>query len=85
MRYGGSNPPLCTTFFGQQMSAAGNLSGSVLMGPLSNGRLVVALVVLGMLGLLVWQTMEPGRYQQCTWLLLGFFAFRIVLARLKAR
>jgi hypothetical protein len=53
--------------------------------PLSNGRLIVALVVLGLLAVLVWRTMEPGRYQQFTWLLLGFFAFRVVLARLKAR
>ena len=55
------------------------------MGPLSNGRLVIALAVLGLLALLAWQTMEPGKYQQFTWLLLGFFAFRVVLARLKAR
>jgi hypothetical protein len=43
--------------------------------------MVVALVVLAVLALLVWRTMEPGKLQQLVWLLLGFFAFRIVLAR----
>jgi hypothetical protein len=55
------------------------------MAPLSTGRLAVALAVLGLLAVLVWRTMEPGKYQQFTWLLLGFFAFRVVLAWLKAR
>jgi hypothetical protein len=55
------------------------------MTPSSNGRLVVAFVVLAVLAVLTWRTMEPGRMQQVTWLLLGFFAFRIVLTRLRAR
>jgi hypothetical protein len=53
--------------------------------PAGNGRMVVALFVLGILAILVWLTMEPGKYQQLTWLLLGFFAFRVVLTRLRAR
>jgi len=55
------------------------------MAPSGNGRLVVALVVIAVLAVLAWQTMEPGRMQQVTWLLLGFFAFRVVLTRLRAR
>ena len=55
------------------------------MSPSGNGRMFVALAVLAGLALLVWRTMEPGRYQELTWLLLGFFAFRVVLGRLKAR
>jgi hypothetical protein len=51
------------------------------MTPSSNGRMIVALAVLAILAVLVWRTMEPGRYQQLTWLLLGFFAFRTVLTR----
>jgi hypothetical protein len=51
------------------------------MTPSSNGRMIVALAVLALLAVLVWRTMEPGRYQQLTWLLLGFFAFRTVLTR----
>jgi hypothetical protein len=51
------------------------------MAPSSNGRMIVALAVLAVLAVLVWRTMEPGRYQQLTWLLLGFFAFRTVLTR----
>jgi len=55
------------------------------MAPSGNGRLVVALVVLAVLAVLAWRTMEPGRMQQVTWLLLGFFAFRVVLTRLRSR
>jgi hypothetical protein len=55
------------------------------MAPSGNGRLIVALVVLALLAVLVWRTMEPGRFQQMTWLLLGFFAFRSVLTRLRSR
>ena len=47
--------------------------------------MMVALLVLGMLAILAWRTMEPGKYQQLTWLLLGFFAFRVVLTRAKSR
>jgi hypothetical protein len=54
-------------------------------GPAGNGRLVVALVVLALLAVLVWQTMEPGKYQQLTWLLLGFFAVRVVLGWSRSR
>ena len=55
------------------------------MMPGGTGRLVVALTVLALLALLVWRTMEPGKYQQLTWLLLGFFAFRVVLSWLRSR
>ena len=55
------------------------------MAPSGNGRLVVALVVLAVLAVLVWRTMEPGKFQQLTWVLLGFFAFRVVLTRLRPR
>jgi len=55
------------------------------MSPSSNGRMVVALVVLALLAVLVWRTMEPGKYQQLTWLLLGFFALRTVLTWRRAR
>jgi len=55
------------------------------MAPSGNGRLVVALAVIALLALLVWRTMEPGKLQQLTWLLLGFFAARVVLTRMQAR
>jgi hypothetical protein len=54
------------------------------MTPSGDGRLVVALVVLALLAVLVWRTMEPGKFQQLSWLLLGFFAFRVVLTRMRA-
>ena len=45
----------------------------------------IALAVLGLLAVLVWQTMDPGKLQSLTWILLGFFAFRVILGRLRSR
>jgi hypothetical protein len=55
------------------------------LSPAGSGRMVIALVVLGLLAVAVWQTMEPGKYQKLTWILLGFFAFRVILGRLRSR
>ena len=55
------------------------------MAPSGDGRLVVALVVMALLAVLVWQTMEPGKFQELSWVLLGFFAFRVVLTRMRSR
>ena len=82
MRYGGSNPPLCTIFLRCKQAER---EARMEMSPSGNGRMFVALAVLAGLALLVWRTMEPGKFQQLTWLLLGFFAFRVVLGRLRAR
>jgi hypothetical protein len=85
MRYEGSNPSLCTT-----PSAAG-FSGRTLrnlvmdLSPASRGRMLIALCVLAILGLLTWRTMDPGKAQSLTWVLLGFFAFRVVLGRMRSR
>jgi len=54
-------------------------------GPAGSGRMAVALAVLGVLPILAWQTMEPGKFQTLTWILLGFFAFRITLGWLHTR
>ena len=55
------------------------------MEPSGTGRLVVSLVVLALLALAVWLTMEPGKFQYFAWLALGFFALRIVLLHMRAR
>ena len=55
------------------------------MAPSGDGRLVVALVVLAVLAVLVWRTMEPGKFRELSWVLLGFFAFRVVLTRMRSR
>ncbi len=55
------------------------------MAPSGNGRFLVALAVIALLALLVWRTIDPGKLQQVTWLLLGFFAARVVITRLRAR
>jgi type VI protein secretion system component VasK len=56
-----------------------------MMEPRSNGRLALTMVVLSILAVLVWKTMEPGKFQYLTWILLGFFAFRVVIMSLAAR
>ncbi len=55
------------------------------LGPAGSGRMYIALAVLGLMAVLSWQTMEPGKYRSLTWVLLGFFAFRILLGRLRSR
>ncbi|HEX3374113.1 MAG TPA: hypothetical protein VHS13_07880 [Edaphobacter sp.] len=55
------------------------------MSPAGTGRMVIALVVLGILALLVWRTIDPGKVQQVAWLLLGFFAARVLIGWLRSR
>ena len=55
------------------------------MEPSGTGRMVLALIVLCALALAVRFTMEPGKYQQLTWLLLGFFALRVMLGWVRSR
>jgi hypothetical protein len=55
------------------------------MAPSGSGRMVVALVVLAVLAVLVWRTMEPGKFQQLSWVLLGFFAVRVVMTHRSSR
>jgi hypothetical protein len=53
--------------------------------PAGDGRMIVALAGLGLLALAAGLTMEPGRPLQLTWVLLAFFAVRVVLGRLRSR
>ena len=55
------------------------------LSPAGSGRLVIALAAFAVLGVLVWQTMEPGKFRSLTWILLGFFAFRMVIGYLRSR
>jgi hypothetical protein len=50
-----------------------------------NARLWIALAGFAALALLVWATMEPGKFRSLTWVLLGFFGFRVVLTHLRSR
>ena len=63
----------------------GSVGEVVDLSPGGSGRMTIALVVLGVLGVLSWQTMEPGKFRSLTWVLLGFFAFRTVLGRAGSR
>ena len=53
--------------------------------PAGSGRMGVALAVFTALALLAWWTIEPGKFRSLTWVLLGFFAFRVMLTRLGSR
>jgi hypothetical protein len=81
MRYEGSNPSLCTIFFVVMSSSWLAMK----MDPAGDGRLVISLVALALLAALVWRTMEPGKFQQLSWVLLAFFAVRVVITWRRAR
>ncbi len=55
------------------------------LSPGGSGRMYIALTVLAILALLTWQTMEPSNYRSLAWILQGFFAFRILLGRMRVR
>jgi hypothetical protein len=61
------------------------MQGPSRLTPASTGRMVVALVVLGILALLVWRTIDPGKIQQLAFVLLAFFAFRVLIGWQRAR
>ena len=60
-------------------------SANVDLAPAGTGRLVIAIAVLALLGIAVWNTMEPGKYRALTLVLLGFFAARAVIGFFQAR
>ena len=55
------------------------------MGPSSTGRMAIALAVMGVVAVLAWRTLEPGKIQQVVWLLLAVFAVRVLLGWQRAR
>ena len=55
------------------------------MEPGGTGRMALSVGVLGVLAVAAFRTMEPGKYRQLTWLLLGFFALRVVLGWARSR
>ena len=55
------------------------------LSPAGRGRLIIAMAAFAVLGVLVWQTMEPGKFRSLTWVLLGFFAFRTLIGYLRSR
>ena len=55
------------------------------LSPASSGRMVIALLLLGLVAASAWWTMEPGRYRDLCFVLLAFFALRVTLGRLRSR
>ncbi len=47
--------------------------------------MVLALLVLAGAAVGVWFTIDPGRYRALAWVLLGFFAFRVLIGRARQR
>jgi hypothetical protein len=47
--------------------------------------MAIALLLIGLVGASAWATMEPGKPRDLCFILLGFFALRIVLGRLRSR
>jgi len=55
------------------------------MSPAGTGRTIVALTIFALLALSVWLTMEDTKFRTLTFVVLGFFAARVVLGRLRSR
>ena len=51
-------------------------------GPGSQQRMIVALLVIAGAAVGVALTMEPCKYRSLVWVLLGFFAFRVLIGRI---
>jgi hypothetical protein len=47
--------------------------------------MIVALVLIALIAASAFFTMEPGRFRDLCFVLLAFFALRIVLGRLRSR
>jgi len=47
--------------------------------------MAIALGLMAVLAVSVWMTMEPGKYRTLTYILLAFFALRVVLGRAASR
>ena len=52
-------------------------------GPGSRQRMWVALGVIAIAALGVWCTIDAGKYRTLAWVLLGFFAFRVAIGRMR--
>ncbi len=55
------------------------------MSPAGSGRMIVALAAFALLGLLVWLTMDDTKVRTGTFVVLGFFAARMLLGRPRSR
>ena len=55
------------------------------LSPAGSGRMKIALAAIALLAIASWQTMQPGKFRSLTWVLLAFFAFRVILGRLRSR
>jgi hypothetical protein len=51
-------------------------------GPGSQQRMVVALLAIAIAAIGVYVTVDPGKYRDLAWVLLGFFAFRVLIGRM---
>jgi hypothetical protein len=47
--------------------------------------MVIALFLIAMIAASAFWTMEPGKYRDLCFVLLAFFALRVVLGRLRSR
>ena len=47
--------------------------------------MILALLALAGAALGVWFTIDPGQYRVLAWVLLGFFAFRVLIGRARQR
>jgi hypothetical protein len=51
-------------------------------GPGSQQRMIIALLMIAIAAGGVYFTMVPGKYRDLAWVLLVFFAFRVLIGRM---
>ena len=47
--------------------------------------MILALLLIVGAAVGVWFTIDPGKYRALAWVLLGFFAFRVLIGRARQR
>jgi hypothetical protein len=62
----------------------GNAEGSGSSGLSFGQKTVVTLVLFGAVAVLAWQTMEPGKFRNLVFVVLGGLALRVVLGARRA-
>jgi hypothetical protein len=60
-------------------------SWNVDLSPSGSGRFIISIAVFALLGIAVWNTMEPGKYRALALVLVGFFAARTLITFFQAR
>jgi hypothetical protein len=66
------------------MEDSGNAEGPALGGLSFSQKTIITLVQFGMIAVLAWQTMEPGKFRNLVFVVVGVLALRVLLGARRA-